>query len=538
MSNSVVPAAAVAHAKQLVKNKKLTKRTEDQKPAQDEQQAADHKADAANAVQVERADHAQGSMSATSMSGDFSFGGALSAAADSSASLVAESAQDDGGSVGDDGDGAGGTILLVGAVGLAGLGVAVLAGGGGKSNEAPDITSGSTAAVAENAPVTTVVYTTVATDPDGDSLTYSLSGSDAAAFDISSTGVVTLKASADFETKSSYSFNVVVSDGDLTDTQAVTVTVGNVAGEAPVFTSGTTASIAENSPIATVVYDANVTGANATFALTGADAAAFSINPTTGEVTFKASPDYEAETTYTIGIIATQDGGTSTQNVTISVTDVVEPGPTFTSATASLAIDENVPTSTVVYDADATGTGEITYSLTGADAGFFSINEETGVVTFKASPDFEADPSYTLTVRATDENGSTDLTLDVTINDLPETGPLQKSLDELPGMTSTASVTVTADEGAFEFLDDSSKTSNVVITGFSADDVIEVSGILNPSVYSYTNAGGGDLRIDYQDEVTNAVTSILITDVLGLNDAVFGYNSAVAAVGHDFLVIA
>ena len=33
MSNSVVPAAAVAHAKQLVKNKKLTKRTEDQKPA-------------------------------------------------------------------------------------------------------------------------------------------------------------------------------------------------------------------------------------------------------------------------------------------------------------------------------------------------------------------------------------------------------------------------------------------------------------------------------------------------------------------------
>ena len=101
-------------------------------------------------------------------------------------------------------------------------------------NEAPTITSGSTGSVAENASTSTVVYTAAATDVDaGTTLVYSLSGTDSALFNInSSTGAVTLKASANYEAKSSYSINVVASDGTLTDTKAVTVNVTNV-NEAP-----------------------------------------------------------------------------------------------------------------------------------------------------------------------------------------------------------------------------------------------------------------------------------------------------------------
>mgnify|MGYP003338921633 CR=1 FL=1 len=96
-------------------------------------------------------------------------------------------------------------------------------------NEAPSITSGTTATVAENAATSTVVYQTVATDPDaGTTLTYSLGGTDAAAFVVSASGAVTLKNPADFETKSSYSFSVTASDGTLSASKTVALSVTNV----------------------------------------------------------------------------------------------------------------------------------------------------------------------------------------------------------------------------------------------------------------------------------------------------------------------
>ena len=84
-------------------------------------------------------------------------------------------------------------------------------------NEAPAVTSGASASVAENAATSTVVYQATATDPDGtapnNTITWSLSGADAAAFSIDASGNVTLNSSADFETKNSYSIDVVATDG-------------------------------------------------------------------------------------------------------------------------------------------------------------------------------------------------------------------------------------------------------------------------------------------------------------------------------------
>ncbi len=65
-----------------------------------------------------------------------------------------------------------------------------------------------------------------ATDPDNDSLTYTLSGPDAAAFHLDrTTGQLRTLAALDYETKHSYTVKVTVSDGNLTDTIAVTVEV-------------------------------------------------------------------------------------------------------------------------------------------------------------------------------------------------------------------------------------------------------------------------------------------------------------------------
>lgn len=115
-------------------------------------------------------------------------------------------------------------------------------------NEAPVITSsggGASAAiaVAENG---TAVSTVVASDADaGAALTYAITGgSDAALFTINAqTGALAFKASPDFEAPKDAGLNNVydvlvrVSDGALADTQALAITVSNVANESLLGTS-------------------------------------------------------------------------------------------------------------------------------------------------------------------------------------------------------------------------------------------------------------------------------------------------------------
>ena len=103
-------------------------------------------------------------------------------------------------------------------------------------NEAPVIISAATATFAENG--TETVYTVTATDADANTtLTYSLSGADANLFNINNRAV-TFKTAPNFEAPSDngannvYNINVIASDGTLTDTEAVAITVTNVS-EAP-----------------------------------------------------------------------------------------------------------------------------------------------------------------------------------------------------------------------------------------------------------------------------------------------------------------
>lgn len=111
-------------------------------------------------------------------------------------------------------------------------------------NNAPVITSngsGDTAAVSvdEN---TTAVTTVTATDPDADTLTFSISGgADGALFSINSmTGVLTFNSAPNFESPTDEGlnnvYNVIVraSDGALFDDQAIAVTVTDVIE--PLFT--------------------------------------------------------------------------------------------------------------------------------------------------------------------------------------------------------------------------------------------------------------------------------------------------------------
>ncbi|MDE8602796.1 DUF4347 domain-containing protein [Marinomonas sp. RSW2] len=311
------------------------------------------------------------------------------------------------------------------------------------SSSAPVITSGARGSVNENAATNTVIYTATATDADNDTISFSLTGTDAALLNINSTtGAVTLKASADYETKSSYSFNVVATDngtGNLTDTKAITVSVNNV-NDAPVISSGATSNVDENAATNTVIYTATSTDADndtISFSLTGTDAALLNINSTTGAVTLKASADYETKSSYSFNVVVT-DNGTGNLNsnkaITVSVNDVNDNTPVITS-TSTGSVDENADIGTVIYtvtgtDSDGAATNNtLRYSLTGTDASLLDINSTTGVVTLKASADYETKSSYSFNVVATD-NGASNLNsgslsvskaITVSVNDVNDT---------------------------------------------------------------------------------------------------------------------
>ena len=195
---------------------------------------------------------------------------------------------------------------------------------------APVITSGATTSINEGIAANSTVYTTVASDPAGGTVTYSLTGTDAAAFTInSSTGVVTIKNVPDFETKSSYTITVKASDpSGAFSTQVVTINVNNLP---PVISSPTTASVTDGVPASTTVYTAiaaDPAGGTLTYSLTGTDASAFTINGSSGVVTINAVPNYNAKSSYSINVKASDPAAAfGIQTVTVTVIPRVAAGP-------------------------------------------------------------------------------------------------------------------------------------------------------------------------------------------------------------------
>jgi len=318
----------------------------------------------------------------------------------------------------------------------------------GNVNEAPVITSGGGG---EAAAVTVnenglAAASLAAGDVDGNPLTWSIvGGADASRFTIeASSGVLTFVQAPNFEAPGDaggdnvYNLIVSVSDGVLTDSQAVAITVANVS-EAVAITSnggGAAASVAlaENGLAVTHVSAADPDGGAVTYAISGgADAARFTIDPGTGALAFVSAPNYEApadsggDNVYDVIVSASDGSSTDTQAVAVQVGNVNEApaiGSNGGGAAATVSVAENSLAVTTVSAGDPDGTAA-TYSIVGGvDAARFTIDPQTGLLQFVAAPDWElpadfgGDNVYAVVVRASDGQLFDDQSLSVTVGNV------------------------------------------------------------------------------------------------------------------------
>ena len=310
---------------------------------------------------------------------------------------------------------------------------------GSSSNNAPEF-SGTTAARSFTETVGDAVATAgnvgavvTATDADGDTLTYSLEGTDAAKFTVnSSSGQIRTKAGEryDREAKASYAVRVKADDGmGGADTVAVTITLTNVV-EIPLAPVAPTVAATSGS---TTSLDVSWTAPGNTGrpALSGyklryrTGSGAWTDHAHSGTGTTATIASLAEATAYEVQVRAVNADGDGAWSASGSGTtgSLSNNAPAFSSNTTSRSFTETVGDAVaaasnvgaVVTATDADG-DTLTYSLEGTDAAKFTVNSSSGQIRTKAGEryDREAKASYAVRVKADDGMGGAD-TVAVTI---------------------------------------------------------------------------------------------------------------------------
>ena len=311
---------------------------------------------------------------------------------------------------------------------------------------------------------TGAIYTYRATDPEGEDFTWiQPAGPDGGQFEISDRGVLSFKASPDYDDPA---------DVDDDNVHQLTVRAQDAQGNTGIFDVAVTVTDVNEGPIVAAANDITETrvqenhettsvlltfsaadpedpaAALARWSLSGSDGADFVITETrdqtgsnTAALTFRYAPDYDRpadsnrDNEYLVSVRAYDASNRyGSLEVTVTVGSENEAAPVVTGS-QSLTFRENTPTTQRLYtyratDADRNTT--ITWLVRGQDGsnegGAFDISE-TGVLTFSEPPDHEgptdsdSDNEYLLEIVATDDQGSEGtLEVTVTVTDVNE-GP-------------------------------------------------------------------------------------------------------------------
>ena len=300
-----------------------------------------------------------------------------------------------------------------------------------------------------------------ADDAEGDTLEYTLEGTDASSFDIVSTsGQIQTKSGVTYDyeaTKNSYEVAVKASDGTASATIAVIINVTDVDEQPDKPAKPTLAAVSGS----TTSLDVSWTepGLNGGPELTGYNVeyregtsgdwenVTHSGTGTTTTITgLTASTEYQVR-------VQALNGETpsawSDPSVAVPTNSASNNAPVFSETAPTrvvpenLASDQNVGDAVTATDADPGDT--LTYTLEGTDVASFDIVSTSGQIQTKTGVtyDHEEQSSYSVTVRASDGTASATIDVEITVTDedeRPDT-PAKPTVSATSGTTDSLDVT-------------------------------------------------------------------------------------------------
>ncbi|XP_069129376.1 protocadherin Fat 4-like [Argopecten irradians] len=279
------------------------------------------------------------------------------------------------------------------------------------------------AQVLENKPVGTSVVKVSAVDPDNGSngtVYYSFNGNYAQFRVDQNSGQITTAAILDRATRSTYTLSVKATDArgrTNVQTASVEVYVTDQNVNPPSFRSSvydfsivedpTNMPVVTGRTVGTVQADTSNTGVSIFYRIVAGDPnGVFTINSGTGKITNNKRVDREDTAQYSLKVIATAGGLFGEATVQVTVGDINDNTPKFTSSVAEAKVVENWPVGHDVYlarasDSDFGPNSQISYRLQSTHD-IFNVNPATGMIYLAKQIDKSSVQNFVVNVIASD----------------------------------------------------------------------------------------------------------------------------------------
>ncbi|MDR6121340.1 LPXTG-motif cell wall-anchored protein [Bacillus sp. SLBN-46] len=418
----------------------------------------------------------------------------------------------------------------------------------------PPVTADATFSVNENAAAGTIVGTLQASDGDGQLLSYRiLSGNTNGVFSLNAaTGEIKVQTGSllDFETTTSYTLAIEVTDGLETTTAIVKINVADLNDNGPVpqgFSANVDENLANGTVIGTVTTKDADAGSQFEYSITsGNSLGAFAIDPQSGVVTVADATklDYEIVKEFILSVKVSDGANTADTTVTVHLNNLNDNRPVVNGAV--FQVNENAANGVGVgtmVGTDADG-DRLTYSIvSGNETGAFAIDSATGAITVAdgSQLDYETKSSHVLTVRASDvvaplvgltayqqvkqlfasALAETDVaTITINVNDLNDNRPVPqgftKSIDE-NSANGTVVGTVSANDADAGSALTYEITSGNEVGAFAIDAQTGEVTVADASQLDYETVKGFILSVKVSDGTHSEVTTVTI-NLTNLND--------------------
>ena len=281
-----------------------------------------------------------------------------------------------------------------------------------------------------------------------------------------------------------------------------TVSVGDITAPLATFGAVTVRGVIGTPQTVGLTFDEVVTGLTPEH-FSGADDISLSGSGDTYIVTFTPTATAFTLTLAAASVTDASGNANVAANVPGTATEPPNTRPTFdpnTSAESEYA--ENDTIVIVTYRATDAEGHTITWTITGADAGFFTIDPDSGDLTFNTPPDFESahDPIYEVTVTGTDD-GTPPMSV---IGDVRVIVQNSEEAGSISAITGTAQVGQTLTAGTITDPDSPNPSSPVTVTAhlWQNTDGSDITGIANTPTYTPTATEVGktiEVIVTYND---------------------------------------